>query len=156
LEIIGEIRHPGIVEMMLDTADIQFGKMMVGWLLQGPAPCFDAGRISRSSRSRLVVTGSCNKPGSRRLKAPAHAQASAADLKSLTHSRQNRVQGLQIESGTRIIDLLVPMTFRSPRKGVSAMERGLRKVGTRPNTGAPSSSSLGQIEDGFRILAIRV
>jgi tRNA-specific 2-thiouridylase len=29
--------------------------------------------------------------------------ASAADLKSLTHSRQDRVQGLQIESGTRII-----------------------------------------------------
>jgi hypothetical protein len=57
--------------------------------------------------------------------------ASAADLKSLTHSRQNRVQGLQIESGTRIVDLLVPMTFRSPRKGVAAMVRGLRKVGTR-------------------------
>ena len=41
------------------------------------------------------------------------AHTSAADLKSLTHSRQDRVQGLQIESGTRIIDLLVPMTFRS-------------------------------------------
>ena len=40
-------------------------------------------------------------------------EASAADLKSLTHSRRNRVQGLQIESGTRIIDLPVPMTFRS-------------------------------------------
>src|SRR5215472_15678727 len=40
----------------------------------------------------------------------------------------NRVQGLQIESGTRIMDLLVPMTFRSPRKGFAAMERGLRKV----------------------------
>ena len=57
-------------------------------------------------------------------------QASAADLKSLTHSRQGRVQGLQIESGTRIIDLLVPMTFRSPRKGIAERERGLRKVGT--------------------------
>jgi hypothetical protein len=45
---------------------------------------------------------------------------SAADLKSLTHSRQNRLQGLQIESGTRIMDLLVPMTFRSPRKDVAA------------------------------------
>jgi hypothetical protein len=56
--------------------------------------------------------------------------SSAADLKSLTHSRQNRAQGLQIESGTRIMDLLVPITFRSPRKGVAAMERGLRKVGT--------------------------
>src|SRR6202023_2506278 len=57
-------------------------------------------------------------------------QSSAADLKSLTQSPQNRVQGLQIESGTRITDLLVPITFRSPRKGVAAMERGLRKVGT--------------------------
>src|SRR6478609_11898346 len=28
----------------------------------------------------------------------------------------NRVQGLQIESGTRIIALLVPITFRSPRQ----------------------------------------
>jgi hypothetical protein len=56
--------------------------------------------------------------------------SSAADLKSLTHARQNRVQGLQIESGTGIMDLLVPITFRSPRKGVAAMERGLRKVGT--------------------------
>ena len=56
--------------------------------------------------------------------------SSAADLKSLTHSRQNRVQGLQIESGTGIMDFLVPITFRSPRKGVAAMERGLRKVGT--------------------------
>ncbi len=39
--------------------------------------------------------------------------ASTADLKSLTHSWQNRFQGLQIESGTRNIGLLVPMTFRS-------------------------------------------
>src|SRR6202035_3164803 len=61
------------------------------------------------------------------------SRTSAADLKSLTHSRQNRVQGLQIESGTRIIDLLVPITFRSPRKGVAAMVRGLRKVGTSPS-----------------------
>src|SRR5581483_8163302 len=38
---------------------------------------------------------------------------STADLKSLTHSWRNRVQGLQIESGTRIIGLPVPMTFRS-------------------------------------------
>src|SRR5262245_32497561 len=38
---------------------------------------------------------------------------STADLKPLTHSRQNRIQGLQIVSGTRIISLVVPMTFRS-------------------------------------------
>jgi hypothetical protein len=56
--------------------------------------------------------------------------SSAADLKSLPHARQNRVQGLRIESGTGIMDFLAPMTFRSPRKGVAAMERGLRKVGT--------------------------
>ena len=42
-----------------------------------------------------------------------NTKASAADLKSLTSARRNRVQGLQIESGTRMIDLLVPMTFRS-------------------------------------------
>jgi hypothetical protein len=57
--------------------------------------------------------------------------SSAADLKSLTHSRQNRVQRLQIESGTGIMDFLAPITFRSPRTGVAAtMERQLRKVGT--------------------------
>ena len=48
------------------------------------------------------------------------SRPSAADLKSLTHLRQDRVQGLQIESGTRIIGLLVPVTFRSPRKGIAA------------------------------------
>jgi hypothetical protein len=42
--------------------------------------------------------------------------ASAADLKSLTHSLQNRLQGLQIESGTGIMDLPVPITSRSPLK----------------------------------------
>src|SRR4051794_7996667 len=54
---------------------------------------------------------------------------SAADLKSLTHSLQDRVQGLQIERGTRIMGLPVPITFRRPRKGLAAMERGIRKVG---------------------------
>jgi hypothetical protein len=62
---------------------------------------------------------------------PIESTSSAADLKSLTHSRQDRVQGLQIESGTGIMDLPVPMTFRSPRKGVAAMVRGLQKVGSR-------------------------
>jgi hypothetical protein len=41
------------------------------------------------------------------------SETSTADLKSLTHLRQIWVQGLQIESGTRIVGLLVPMTFRS-------------------------------------------
>ena len=34
------------------------------------------------------------------------------------------------ESGTGTINLLVPMTFRSPRKGVAVRWRGLRKVGS--------------------------
>jgi hypothetical protein len=49
------------------------------------------------------------------------AETGAADLNSLTHLRRNRVQELQIESGTGIMNLLVPVTFRSPRKGVAAM-----------------------------------
>jgi hypothetical protein len=56
--------------------------------------------------------------------------SSAADLKSLTHPQQGRVQGLQIESGAGIMDFLVLITFRSPRKDDAALERGLRKVGT--------------------------
>jgi hypothetical protein len=40
--------------------------------------------------------------------------ASAADLKSLTHSRQKAVQGLQIESGTSAVDL----TFASVHRRV--------------------------------------
>jgi len=55
--------------------------------------------------------------------------ASAADLKSLAHARQNWVQGLQIESGTRIIGLLVPITFQV-RESVAAIDHELRKVGT--------------------------
>jgi hypothetical protein len=60
----------------------------------------------------------------------AFSNPGAADLKSPTRQRQNRVQGFQIESGTRIGDLPVPMTFRNPRKDVAAMMRGLRKAGT--------------------------
>jgi hypothetical protein len=37
---------------------------------------------------------------------------SAADLKFLHHLPQSH-QELQIESGTRVIDLLVPLCFRS-------------------------------------------
>src|SRR5262249_25322620 len=46
---------------------------------------------------------------------PLALTSGAADLKSLTHSRPYGVQGLRIESGTRIVNLLVPITFRSPR-----------------------------------------
>src|SRR5690242_5664879 len=66
----------------------------------------------------------------------ASPQASAADPKSLTYSRRNPVQGLQIESGTRIIELLVPITFRSPPRGIAAVLGGLRKVGTSRRSGA--------------------
>ena len=58
------------------------------------------------------------------------AETSAADLKSLTHSRRNRVQGLQIESGTGIMDLPVPMTFPKFVTGSAAMEHERRKAGT--------------------------
>ena len=37
-QIVDEIRHPWIVEIVSNTADIQLGEMMIGWLLQGPAP----------------------------------------------------------------------------------------------------------------------
>ncbi len=38
LEIVGELRHAGIVEFVPDPADVQFGKVMTAWLLQGAAP----------------------------------------------------------------------------------------------------------------------
>src|SRR5579872_78398 len=40
-------------------------------------------------------------------------QASAAYLKFVLHKRRIRSHELQIESGTRIVALLVPITFRS-------------------------------------------
>jgi hypothetical protein len=52
----------------------------------------------------------------------------ATDLKSLIHSRQNRLQGFQIESGTRIVDLLVSFDSevrkRERRKMVRTSESG--------------------------------
>jgi hypothetical protein len=57
-------------------------------------------------------------------------RSSTADLKSLTQSRQDRAQGLQINASAGIMDFRVPIIFRNPGKGVAAMERGLRKVGT--------------------------
>jgi hypothetical protein len=44
------------------------------------------------------------------------------------------VQGLQIESGTRIKRLLVRMTFRSSQKKIAASACELRKVRTRAET----------------------
>jgi hypothetical protein len=42
----------------------------------------------------------------------------------------NTAQELQMESGTGIISLLAPMTFRSSRKVCAEAQRELRKVGT--------------------------
>src|SRR5215469_12284347 len=58
---------------------------------------------------------------------------SAADLKSLTHSRQDRVSGTSDRKRHKNHRFAsAPITSRSPRKGVAAMLRGLRKVGTSP------------------------
>jgi len=58
-------------------------------------------------------------------------QPSAADLKSLHSVLQNSMRDFKSKSGTRIMSLLVPMTFRSSRKTLTATVRELRKVGTR-------------------------
>src|SRR5262249_51944388 len=67
-----------------------------------------------------LATGNDDPAGAGSTRPAKKNQPSAADLKSLTHSRQNRIQGVQIESGTRIKDLLVPLAFRSPRKSIAA------------------------------------
>jgi hypothetical protein len=86
--------------------DVRFGQ---GFLFAPPRPLRPEGANGGASingsesgaprrRPRLGVIG---------------IMTSAADLEFLTHARQNHVQELQIESGTRIISLIVPMTFRS-------------------------------------------
>jgi hypothetical protein len=62
---------------------------------------------------------------------PHRRRASAADLKSLQRKRGIQPRDFKSKSGTRIINLLVPIAFRSSRKIVAARERELRKVGTR-------------------------
>src|SRR5262245_22511364 len=37
-QVVGELRHARIVDRVSNAADVQLCKMMVGWLLQGPAP----------------------------------------------------------------------------------------------------------------------
>ena len=37
-KIVGEARHARVVDIVFDAADVQFGKMMVGWPLQGSTP----------------------------------------------------------------------------------------------------------------------
>ena len=37
-KIVREIRHARILELVFDAADVQFGQVMIGWLLQGPTP----------------------------------------------------------------------------------------------------------------------
>src|SRR4051795_1250474 len=55
---------------------------------------------------------------------------SAADLKSLYRKRRNEPRDFKSKSGTRIINLLVPMAFRSSLKVIAEMVYELRKVGT--------------------------
>jgi hypothetical protein len=56
--------------------------------------------------------------------------ASTADLKSLRHQRRVLFRDFRSISGTRIVNLLVPMTFRSSQEGVAEATCELRKVGT--------------------------
>lgn len=37
-KIVREIRHARIIDLVSNAADVQFRKMMIGWLLQGPTP----------------------------------------------------------------------------------------------------------------------
>src|SRR5262249_40779859 len=37
-KIVGEIRHVRVVEFVANSPNVQLRKMMIGWLLQGPAP----------------------------------------------------------------------------------------------------------------------
>src|SRR4051794_40268656 len=57
-------------------------------------------------------------------------QPSAADLKSLHCKRRNEPRDFKSKSGTRIINLLVPMAFRSSQKVIAEMVYELRKVVT--------------------------
>jgi Uncharacterised ACR, YggU family COG1872 len=54
---------------------------------------------------------------------------STADPKSLHRKRRVRSRDFGSISGTRTIDLLAPMTFRSSPKGVAEADCELRKVG---------------------------
>ena len=56
-----------------------------------------------SGQARVLGGGFIRSAAARRDARRLAEAPSAADLKSLPHSRQDRVQGLQIESGTRII-----------------------------------------------------
>src|SRR3984893_9904350 len=56
--------------------------------------------------------------------------ASTADLKSLQRKRRILSRDFRSISGTSIMELLVPMAFRSSQKGVAETGCELRKVGT--------------------------
>jgi invasion protein IalB len=62
---------------------------------------------------------------------PSKYPTSTADLRSLHRRQRIRSRNLRSTSGTRIIDLLVPMPFRSSQRGAAETECELRKVGTR-------------------------
>src|SRR5262249_59447623 len=57
--------------------------------------------------------------------------ASAADLKSLTHVRQNPIQGLQIENRHWNHKFASALCFPNSCKMCAAMDHELRKAGTR-------------------------
>ena len=69
--------------------------------------------------------------------------ASTADPKSLHRKQRVRSRDFGSISGTRTIDLLAPMTFRSSPKGVAEADCELRKVG---------ASALGVPKGRVRIL----
>src|ERR1700730_17006342 len=82
-------------------------------------------------------------------------KTSAADLKSLTHPWQDRVQGLQIESGTRIIKFASAHDFPKFVNGGSAMEHELRKVGTSGIYGSDAGGDGGRCRAGLARCAVR-
>jgi hypothetical protein len=46
-EIVREISHAWIVDLVAQATDVQLRKMMIGWLLQGPTPSPISVMISR-------------------------------------------------------------------------------------------------------------
>lgn|SRR5882724_785155 len=93
-------------------------------------PCILPDRTDRNFDFDIASCGAQHRSVGHKPRADRNSHSSAADLKSLIHSRQNLSRDFRSKRGTRIKYLLVPMPFRSPRKDVAATERGLRKVGT--------------------------
>jgi hypothetical protein len=69
--------------------------------------------------------------------------ASTADLKSLQVQAAGVYEGLQIESGTRIIDFLVPFSFPKFVQERAATYHELRKEGTSVPRSRPRTAGIG-------------